>query len=160
MTGDIYSNMPDTTSRMAPYRRSIRRLIASMSLFASSLLLVASMGLAQSDDSVRCEDFTTPEDAQVALDEDPSTADALDGNGNGVACDEDRSIFTEDRELEERGEFADEIEGGNTDDAEDGSGASEDQAQQTPATGGIALLPLAGSALTAGFGGFMLLRRR
>lgn len=130
MSGDFYSGMPDTTSRMAPYRRSIRFLVASTLLFASSLLLVTSMGLAQSSDDL-----------------------------------ENRALFAdsmEDSEDPGRGAFA------NGDDNDDLSGddqyqnddVSANQAQQTPDTGGVALLPLAGSALTAGAGGFVLLRRK
>lgn len=164
MSGDTYLSMPDTTSRMAPYRRSIRRLVASTLLFASSLLLVASMSLAQEDSGdVSCEGFEAPEDAQVALDENPNLAGALDSDGNGVACDEDPSLFAQNGTTEETDEFTNEIE----DDAEDerveeteDSGQSIGQARQTPATGGVALLPLAGSALTAIFGGSMLIRRR
>lgn len=154
MSGDLYSSMPDTTSRLAPYRRSIRRLVASMLLFTSSLLLVSSMGLAQDD--VSCEEFDSPEAAIEYAENNPDTETALDGDGNGIVCDEDPGFFTDDGDVEQRQEFADEIE----DDAANGSDDSANQARQTPATGGLALLPLAGSALAAGCGGFMLLRRR
>lgn len=159
MTGHIYSNMPDTTSRMAPYRRSIRRLIASISLFASSLLLVASMGLAQDGNDVSCEEFDSPEAAMEYVADNPDAESALDSDGDGTVCNEEPSLFTDDGDVEERDEFADEIEDDRAND-EDDSGDSTDQARQTPATGGIALLPLAGSVLTAGFGGFTLVRRR
>lgn len=163
MTGDFYSNMPDTTSPLSPYRRAIRRLVASMLLFTSSLLLVVSMGFAQvvpSDDDfigddVTCEQFDTPEDAELYLQENPDAEIILDSDGNGVVCDEDPDLFTDDFD--------------NGDDFSDDAQYEEDfdapvnqtqQPQQTPPTGGVALLPLAGSVLSAGFGGFMLLRRR
>lgn len=117
MTGDFYSNMPDTTSRMAPYRCSLRLLVASTLLFTSSLMLVTSMGLAQD----------APDDL------------------------EDRALFAE--------EMEDSDAALSNEDQYDNN-VPVNQVQQTPATGGVALLPLAGSVLTAGAGGFVLLRRK
>lgn len=121
MTGDFYSNMPDTTSRMAPYRRSLRLLVASTLLFTSSLLLVTSVGVAQPDDL------------------------------------EDRALFAE--EMEDSDAALSNEEQYNDEEQYDND-VPVNQVQQTPATGGVALLPLAGSALTAGAGGFVLLRRK
>ncbi len=91
--------MPDTTSKISPYRRSIRRLVASSLLFTSSLLLVASIGFAQ--DEPVCGDFAAPEDAQVALDEDPDLASSLDSDDNGTACDEDPGLFAQATDTED-----------------------------------------------------------
>lgn len=93
MNGHSYSNMPnmpDTTRKTrktSPYRRSIRRLVASASLFASSLLLVASMGVAQQD--VSCDDFDSPEAAVEYVASNPGAESTLDGDGDGTVCNED-----------------------------------------------------------------------
>lgn len=112
--------MPDTTSRMAPYRRSLRRLMASTLLFISSLMLVTSVGVAQSDD----------------LDNRALFAEEMEDN--------DAALSNEERYNEDQYD----------------NDVPVNQVQQTPATGGVALLPLAGSALTAGAGGFVLLRSK
>lgn len=153
MNGNLYSKLPDTTSRMAPYRRSIRRLVASTSLFASSLLLAASMGLAQDD--VSCQDFGAPEAAIEYVQSNPEAESALDSDGDGTVCNEQQSVFTGGTsQSDSSGDDGSDDAGDVSDDS------SGDRAQQTPATGGVALLPLAGSVLAAGFSGFMFLRRR
>jgi hypothetical protein len=147
--------------------------VASALLFTSSLLLVASIGFAQ--DEPVCGDFAAPEDAQVALDEDPDLASSLDSDGNGTACDEDPGLFAQATDTEDTtqtttesttestnestNESTTEAEEDTSPEPED-SGASNARSQQTPATGGVALVPLAGSTLTALLGGSMILRRR
>lgn len=165
MNGHIHSHMPDTTSKISPYRRSIRRLVASALLFTSSLLLVASIGFAQ--DKPVCGDFAAPEDAQVALDEDPDLASSLDSDGNGTACDEDPGLFAQATDTEDTTQTTTESTNESTTEAEEDtspepedSGASNARSQQIPAIGGVALVPLAGSTLTALLGGSMILRRR
>jgi hypothetical protein len=140
--------------------------MASALLFTSSLLLVASMGFAQEESN--CDDFAAPEDAQMALEENPDLANSLDGDGNGVACDEDPSVFTQAEDPEDTTESTNESTTGaerytSPDPEDSGDSDSNDsnaRSQQTPATGGVALIPLAGSALTALLGGSVLLRRR
>jgi len=58
-------------------------------LFVFGLMVpVASTAAAAAQGTVTCDDFTTEAEAQDALDDDPDLADALDEDGNGVACDE------------------------------------------------------------------------
>lgn len=161
MNGYTHSHMPDTTSGISPYRRSIRRLVASALLFTSSLLLVASMGFAQEESS--CGDFAAPEDAQIALEDNPDLASSLDSDGNGTACDDDPELFAQAADAEDTTDSTNESTteaGEDTSEEPEGSDDSNARSQQTPATGGIALVPLAGSALTALLGGSMFLRRR
>lgn len=119
------------------------------------------MGFAQGESS--CGDFAAPEDAQMALEENPDLTGSLDSDGNGTACDEDPELFAQAADEEDTADTTTEDtiedESDTVEETEDSS-AADQQDRQTPPTGGVALLPLAGSTLTALLGGSMLIRRR
>ncbi|HYI61047.1 MAG TPA: excalibur calcium-binding domain-containing protein [Acidimicrobiales bacterium] len=61
-----------------------RSVLALAALLAAFTLLSASPAGAQTD--LNCEDFATQEEAQAELDSDPSDPHGLDGDNDGVAC--------------------------------------------------------------------------
>jgi hypothetical protein len=76
-------------------------LAALVLVLGSFLALAAPTGLLAQGDSITCADFNRPEAAQALLDADDSYAEALDPDGNGVACDDEGAADEETPEATE-----------------------------------------------------------
>lgn len=99
----------------------------------AALLLLGPVSSAFAQETLNCSDFTYQEDAQAALDADPSDPNGLDGNDNdGIACED----------LPRRGSSSGSSGSGS------GSGSSGSGGDETP-SGGVAA-GAGGLALTAG----------
>lgn len=161
----MYAHFPDTTGRFGRHHRQLRRLLGSFLFFLASLLLVASMSLAQDPSEFNCSDFSSQQEAQDFYEDNDPQSDPyiLDADSDGIACEsldggdnggsatppeDDDSGLPEDRPAS---------------DERDDSGVAGDQYQQeqivTPDTGGPALLPLAGGMLLLGVSGYLFSRR-
>ena len=82
------------------------RLLVAL-LFLLGLMAPFAATGATAQGTVTCDDFTTEREAQDALDDDPDLADALDEDGNGIACDEPANdVSPEDVQLPEETEEA------------------------------------------------------
>lgn len=62
----------------------MRRVIVAMSVLA--LMALAPMASAQDD--LNCSDFSSQPEAQAVLDADPSDPNRLDGDNDGIACED------------------------------------------------------------------------
>lgn len=160
----MYAHFPDTTARFGSFHRPLRRLLASFLFFLASLLLVASMSLAQDPSEFNCSDFSTQPEAQDFYENNDPQADPyiLDADSDGMACEsldgddgavpapeDDGASLPEDRPASNE---------------QNDSSVTGDQYQQheevvTPDTGGPALLPLAGAMLLLGASGYLFVRR-
>ncbi len=82
------------------------RLLVAL-LFMLGLMAPSAATGVVAQGTVTCDDFTTEQEAQDALDDDPDLADSLDEDGNGVACDEPANdVRPEDVQLPEETEEA------------------------------------------------------
>ena len=95
-------------------------------------------------DSHNCPDYATQEEAQAALDRNPSDPDNLDADDDGIACESNPAPYSE----AYNGNGEEQPEGG----VDAGSGGSADGGINGPALVGL------GTLLTAG--GVVVLRRR
>jgi hypothetical protein len=68
-----------------------RRLVHLALIAAVALILVAPAALAQADTD--CTDYSSQAAAQAALRADPSDPNGLDGDGDGIACENNPAPF-------------------------------------------------------------------
>lgn len=123
----------------------MRKLAVLVALTTMLMMLLASMAVAQ--DELNCDDFDSQEEAQAEFDQDPSDPHGLDGDNDGIAC-EDPSLYDDDGGDDNGG---DDNGSGEDGDGEDGDDNGEDDGEDTQPTtvetgvGGTAatgLLPL------------------
>ncbi len=129
----------------------MRRILLGGALAMLVMLILAPAAMGQQD--LDCADFATQEEAQAVYNQDPSDPHGLDADNDGIACETLQSgVVAEDQTQAPV--------------AEQQASVAEQQAsvaeQQVPATGGPALLAIAGGVLllTGGAFGMKMIWRR
>lgn len=69
-------------------KTSVFRLAVILLFLLGVMNPLATTGAGAAAQAVRCDDFSTREEAQNALDDDPNTAETLDEDGDGIACED------------------------------------------------------------------------